>query len=39
MTGENSVYQQVREYLAYLRLPAIADRLAPALETAARAEF
>ena len=36
MTAENSIYQQVREHLAYLRLPAIADRLAPALETAAR---
>ena len=35
MTGD-SIYQQVREHLAYLRLSAIADRLAPALEAAAR---
>jgi DNA replication protein DnaC len=29
-------YQQLREQLAYLRLPAVADRLAPALEAAER---
>ena len=29
-------YQQLREHLAYLRLPAIAERLAPALEAADR---
>jgi len=32
----NTIYQQVREHLAYLRLPAIAERLAPALEAAER---
>jgi DNA replication protein DnaC len=29
-------YQQLREQLAYLRLPALAERLAPALEAAER---
>jgi DNA replication protein DnaC len=29
-------YQQLRQHLAYLRLPAVADRLAPALEAAER---
>jgi DNA replication protein DnaC len=29
-------YQQLREQLAYLRLPAVAERLAPALEAAER---
>jgi transposase len=32
----NTAYQQLRDHLAYLRLPAIAERLAPALEHAAQ---
>ncbi|HVL95977.1 MAG TPA: IS21-like element helper ATPase IstB [Solirubrobacteraceae bacterium] len=32
----DSLYQQLREHLAYLRLPAVAERLAPALEAAER---
>lgn len=31
-----TLYQQLREHLAYLRLPAIAEHLAPALEAAER---
>ena len=30
----DTIYQQLREHLAYLRLPAIAEQLAPALEAA-----
>src|SRR5215210_5458270 len=32
----DTLYQQLRGHLAYLRLPAIAEQLAPALETAER---
>ena len=32
----DTLYQQLRGHLAYLRLPAVADRLAPALEAAER---
>jgi DNA replication protein DnaC len=32
----DTVYQQIRGHLAYLRLPAIAEQLAPALEAADR---
>ena len=32
--SERSVYQQLRSHLAYLRLAAAAERLAPALEQA-----
>jgi DNA replication protein DnaC len=32
----DTLYQQVREHLAYLRLPAVAEQLAPALEAADR---
>jgi len=34
----DTLYQQLREQLAYLRLPAVAERLAPALEQAERAK-
>jgi DNA replication protein DnaC len=32
----DTLYQQLRQHLAYLRLPAVAERLAPALEAAER---
>jgi DNA replication protein DnaC len=32
----DTIYQQLREHLAYLRLPAVGERLAPALEQAER---
>jgi DNA replication protein DnaC len=32
----DTLYQQLRQHLAYLRLPAIAERLAPTLEAAER---
>lgn len=32
----DTIYQQVREHLAYLKLPALAEQLAPALEAADR---
>ncbi len=32
----DTIYQQLREHLAYLRLPAVAEQLAPALEAADR---
>lgn len=32
----DTIYQQLRQHLAYLRLPAIAERLAPALDAAER---
>ena len=32
----DTIYQQLRQHLAYLRLPAVAERLAPALEAAER---
>lgn len=36
MSREVSVYQSVRSHLAYLKLQAVAERLAPALEAAQR---
>ena len=32
----DTIYQQLREHLAYLKLPAVAEQLAPALEAADR---
>lgn len=32
----DTIYQQLREHLAYLQLPAVAEQLAPALEAAER---
>jgi hypothetical protein len=32
------IYQQLREHLAYLKLPAVAEKLAPALEQAEQAK-
>jgi len=38
MTKETSTYQRVRSHLAYLKLQAAAERLAPALEDAQKAK-
>jgi len=36
LTSDDTIYQQLRGHLAYLKLTAAADALAPALEAAER---